>query len=638
MKRSDMPLQEILTEKNRFSAPGPLIAIADEHKYVLRLMVLLEKEAKVLCEGNPADMECISHILNYITHYPDKYHHPKEELIFDRMVNADRETQRVIRKLRSGHAHVAEMGQAITDEIEAVSKSNSKRKREDLGKNALNYVYELREHIKLEETRIFTPALELLSKADWKAIDKEIIPIIDPVFDKAHNNEYKMLLGKYLNHAVSISTGAASPAMIEALTSSIERMIYFCNEVRLLPGSLVRKVVTDHEENILLLKEVFYSKNSTNFFDAVKNLSENLWNCSKGNFSLVKHTFAAPPLENNEFVVYAAGTSLKEEEDFKTFNKANYTSGKISWQAILANVLLRLTVKQMMAHMGPDAAEHTKKMTFLTDKVPPGIDVERVEFKAFHARWLRPKGQPATKRTILYLPGGGFVFPASSGHATILSTLAEKTSSQGLIVHYRLAPDHPFPAGLEDALAAYRYLLEDQKISPEDIVVAGDSAGGGLTLSLMLALRDEGLPMPRAICVMSPLADLSFSGLSREYNRWKDPMLPTVREMNSFELYAQETPSDDPLLSPIYGDLTGFPPMFAQVGSTEILLDDTLRVVRKARGQGVEVEVEIWDSLPHVWHLWSFLPETERALNNIANFFNNKLIHKSQAPLDASAA
>lgn len=254
-----------------------------------------------------------------------------------------------------------------------------------------------------------------------------------------------------------------------------------------------------------------------------------------------------------------------------------------------------------------------------------------MEFNAFHARWLRPENQPATQKTVLYLPGGGFIFPASSGHASILSSLAQKTGSQGLIVHYRLAPDHPFPAGLEDALAAYRYLLEDQKISPKDIVVAGDSAGGGLTLSLMLAIREEGLPMPNAICVISPLADLSFSGLSREYNRWKDPMLPTHREMNAFELYARETPSDDPLLSPIFGDLTGFPPIFAQVGSTEILLDDTLRVVRKARSQGVEVEVEIWDSLPHVWHLWSFLPETEKALDNIAEFFNSK--SRKKAPV-----
>ena len=191
-----MPLKEILTEEHRFDAPGPLIAIAEEHKYVLRLLVLLEKEAHILCEGKPADMECMSHILNYITHYPDKYHHPKEELIFDRMVNANKETQRIIRSLRKGHDHVGETGQAVADEIALVATTNSKRKREALGKHTLSYIHGLRDHIRLEETKIFTPALELLSEADWLAIDKEIKPIIDPVFGKNHNSEHKMLLSR----------------------------------------------------------------------------------------------------------------------------------------------------------------------------------------------------------------------------------------------------------------------------------------------------------------------------------------------------------------------------------------------------------------------------------------------------------
>lgn len=617
-----MPLQEVLNDKNRFSVPGPLVAIADEHKYVLRLMILLEKEANILSEGKPADMECMSHIINYIIHYPDRFHHPKEELIFDRMVGANKQIQDIIKSLRKGHHTVAEMGQNLADEIRAVAKSSSKRKREALAKNVMHYIVGLRDHIKLEETKIFMPALELLSKADWKAIDKEIEPIIDPVFGEAKENEYKTLLTRYLNHAVTISTGAVSPGMIETIAATVERLVYFGNEVRHLPGKLARKTITDHEENIVLLKELFYSRRAGQFIETLTALTENIWKSSTSNISLIKHTFAPPPKQHEkDYVVHASGVSLKEQEDFDKFDKKSSSPGRISWQATLANILLRLSIKQLMAHMGPDAAEHAKKMTFLTNRVPPGTTVENVEFNAFHARWLRPEGAKPTQKTLLYLPGGGFIFPASSGHASIVSSLAEKAQCQGLIVHYRLAPEHPFPAGLEDALSAYRYLLEDKKISPKDIVVAGDSAGGGLTLSLMLAIRDEGLPMPKAICVISPLADLSFSGLSREFNRWRDPMLPTHREMNAFELYSGDTPSDEPLLSPIFGDLSGFPPIFAQVGSTEILLDDTLRVARKARSQGVDVEVEIWDSLPHVWHLWSFMPETDLALDHIAQFF-----------------
>lgn len=621
-----MPLREILNEQHPNTAPGPLIAIADEHKYVLRLMVLLEKEAHTLEAGLPADMECMAHVLNYIIHYPDKFHHPKEDLIFDRMVNADRETQRIIRTLRHGHQQGNDNGLAIARDIEHVAKTKSKRKRQQLGRDTLDYITSMRAHIQLEESKIFTPALELLSDADWREIDKEIKPIIDPVFGKSRGGEYKMLLSRYLNHAVSVSTGATSPAMVEAITSSVERLVHFGNEVRQLPGALIRQTVSDHEENIVLLKEVFYSRNLDELKDAIQSFSNNMWDISKSNFELIKHTFAAPPKQgDSDYVVYAAGATLKEDKDFAGFDKSTKTTGKISWQATMANVLLRVTIKQMMALMGLDAAEHAKKMTFLQDKVPAGTDVEAVEFNDFKARWLRPSGQAPTTKTLLYLPGGAFIFPASSGHASIVASLAKKIGGQGLIVHYRLAPEHPFPAGLEDALAAYRYLLEDQKVSPSDIVLAGDSAGGGLSLSLMLAIRDEGLPLPSAMCVISPLADLSFSGLSRQYNRWKDPMLPTHREMNAFELYTGDTPTDNPLLSPIFGDLSGFPPIFAQVGSTEILLDDTLRIARKARSQGVDVEVEIWDSLPHVWHLWSFIPETERALENIANFFKNHI-------------
>jgi acetyl esterase/lipase len=291
-------------------------------------------------------------------------------------------------------------------------------------------------------------------------------------------------------------------------------------------------------------------------------------------------------------------------------------------------LLFRTTVKQLMAHLGTGPAAQLKKMKSLTDNVPPNVTAKDVEFNSFRARWIKPKGQAATKKTILMLPGGGFFFPASSWHTSMLASVCRKAKCQGLLVHYRLAPDHPFPAGLEDAVNAYKYLLE-QGIAPEDIVLMGDSAGGGLSLSLLLAIRDEGLPMPKAATLISPLADLSFSTPSRDFNRWRDPMLPTRRKMEAFQLYTGDTPSDDPLLSPIYGDLSGLPPLYAHVSSTEILLDDTLRVARKARAAGVEVEVEVWEGLPHVWHLCAFMPESDKALTHIARFFKRQF---KQAP------
>jgi acetyl esterase/lipase len=206
----------------------------------------------------------------------------------------------------------------------------------------------------------------------------------------------------------------------------------------------------------------------------------------------------------------------------------------------------------------------------------------------------------------------------------MLSQLAREAHCRGLLVNYRLAPEHPFPAGLEDAISAYRYLL-DSGLSSDEIVVAGDSAGGGLTLSLLLALRDEGLPLPAAGAIISAMADLSFSTQSRLSNRWRDPLLSARRRTQDFNLYTGDTPLNDPLLSPIFGSFHGLPPLLAQVGGTEILLDDTLRVARKARAQGVDIEVEIWEGLPHDWHLFSFLPESTQALSRIAGFLRAHL-------------
>jgi acetyl esterase/lipase/hemerythrin-like domain-containing protein len=629
-------LQLVLTsDDSRWSLPEPLIAIADEHKYSSRLLDMIEDEAALLAEGKTADLDCIADVLNYIIHYPDRYHHPKEELIFDRMVDADDNTQKVIKRLRQGHEEVATMGHDIALEVEACRSTRSKKKRQTLSRHLDVYINGLREHMHMEETQVFKPAMELLSAADWASIDKQIKPIIDPVFGEQTADRYEQLFSRYLNRFVTVSTGAISPAFVEKAASNIEQLIYAIGEVRQLPGRLADNAMYNGRSQMGLLKQLLSSSDLDEFKLSTKTFFAGFKENSGGVWELVRDAFNArePELLDTRRAEISEAVSLKDEEDFNNFGeqaRTKHQAGKISWQAVATNVLFRLTIKQLMGHAGLGAAEYSKKMTFLTDKVPPGIEVEAVEFEAFKARWLRPEGQLATNKTILYLPGGGFIFPASSGHATIVSKLAKKTRSQGLMVHYRLAPEHPFPAGLEDAVAAYRYLLEDQGIAPTDIVLAGDSAGGGLSMSLLLALQEEGLPLPKAVTLISPLADLSFSGESREFNRWQDPMLPTSRKMDSFDMYSGGTPSKSPLLSPVFGDLSGMPPIFAQVSNTEILLDDTLRLARKARSQGVDAQVEVWNSLPHVWHLWSYLPESEYALSRIADFFNK---HFEEQPL-----
>ena len=288
-----------------------------------------------------------------------------------------------------------------------------------------------------------------------------------------------------------------------------------------------------------------------------------------------------------------------------------------SWQARALNVVLHLTIKRIMSR---STLEETRR--FVESKrgprLPRGVTMAPVNAHAFRGDWLRtPESSDAM--TLLYLPGGGFVLPASTQLPLMVARFCRASGARALIAHYRLAPEHPFPAGLEDCLAAYRYLL-DLGTDPKSIVIAGDSAGGGLTLSTLLALRDDGDPLPAGAVVISPFTDFSFGGESRFSNARHDPMLTPdgIKQMNA--LYLDDTLHDNPLVSPVFGDFTGLPPVLAHVGSTEVLLDDTRRVGARARAQGVKFKVEVWDQVPHVWHMVGFLPETKAATLRIGAF------------------
>lgn len=614
-----------LADSARWQLPAPLVAIADEHKFALRLLVLLEEQADMLESGAKVDRECVRDVFHYMTNYPDRYHHPKEDLIFDRMQDADPDTAAVIERLRHGHKQIDELGKTLYNQVMTFGSTPGKRQRSRFLRDARSYISGLREHMALEESKVFMPAMELLSARDWKAIDEQIRPVIDPVFGAEKKSEYLHLFGRYLNRVVKVSTGKVPVVLIEKMASTAERLVYTSGEISRLPKRLLAKGRNSAREQLKSLAQLASARDLTSAREALATVSETCVSNGKASLSMIRDAFLGiEHLGDDELEEYTEALSLKDEEDFLTFYEKPLEpekSAPISWQAAATNLIFRTTVKQLLANVGTDYAQQTKKMTFLFNKVPPGYDVEPVEFDDFHARWIRPTGAAQTKKTILYLPGGGFFFPATSGHTSILASLTSQTASQGFMVHYRLAPDHPFPAGLEDALCAYRHLL-GLGIKPRDIVVGGDSAGGGLALSLLLTIRNEGLPMPAATALLSPLTDLSFSTPSRQFNRWRDPMLPTKRKMRGFEMYTGSTPPDDPLLSPIYGNFSGFPPLFAQVSNTEILLDDTLRVVRKARAQGVDVEAEVWESLPHDWHLFSYIPESQLALRHVSTFFS----------------
>ncbi len=294
----------------------------------------------------------------------------------------------------------------------------------------------------------------------------------------------------------------------------------------------------------------------------------------------------------------------------------------VSWQTRAMNLVLHYTIKKMLADASAVAQTRRLFEARGRPRLPPGVSMEPVQANAFRGDWIRsPESSDA--RTLLYLPGGGFMLPASAHVPLLIARLNREAGTRALLVHYRLAPEHPFPAGLEDCLAAYRYLL-DLGTDPRGIVIAGDSAGGGLTLSTLLALRDDGDPLPAAAVLISPFTDFSFGGESRFANARRDPMMSPdlIKQMNA--IYLDDTLHDNPLVSPVFGDFSGLPPVLAQVGSTEILLDDTRRVAARARSQGSDFEVEVWEGVPHVWHLWGFLPESKAATTRIARFIRER--------------
>jgi acetyl esterase/lipase len=251
-------------------------------------------------------------------------------------------------------------------------------------------------------------------------------------------------------------------------------------------------------------------------------------------------------------------------------------------------------------------------------RTPRGVAVQRVQAGSVPAEWLIPRGAPAD-RVLLYLHGGAFVFCSLETHRALVSRLALASGSRALAVDYRLAPEHPFPAALEDCLAAYRWLLQSG-IAPRRVVVAGDSAGGNLALVLLLALRAAGDPLPAAAVGLSPVTDLTGAPESRRTKAGVDPILGTGTHLPVSSYVGEQDPRQ-PLLSPLYADLRGLPPILLHVGTDEILLDDSTRFAERARAAGVDARLVVWPQMWHVFHVFApFLPEARKAIAQVGEF------------------
>lgn len=306
-----------------------------------------------------------------------------------------------------------------------------------------------------------------------------------------------------------------------------------------------------------------------------------------------------------------------------------------SWQTDVVNTWLSLSLKPALRHVSSLAAIRTA--ISVADNcvgrlAKPGnsseVDVD-VDSHSGNCRltWLtRNDVDPCCARVILYLPGGAYILRTPQLHAALVSRICAEADASALICFYRLAPEHPFPAGLEDALEAYDLLLA-QGHQPANIAIAGDSAGGGLALSLLLAIRDSGRSLPGCSVLMSPLLDATDHAPSRTRNSKTDAALPHPmrRGVNPRALYLGDQDPKDPLISPIYGSFEGLPPVYVLVSDSEMLLDDSLRLARRAHIYDTEVRVDVWRKVPHVWVSLPFLPESVDGINRIGQFLKDKL-------------
>lgn len=221
----------------------------------------------------------------------------------------------------------------------------------------------------------------------------------------------------------------------------------------------------------------------------------------------------------------------------------------------------------------------------------------------------------AAARAVLYVHGGGYVIGSLASHRHVVAEVGRAAGARVLALDYRLAPEHPFPAPVEDAVAGYRFLL-DQGLAPRDIALAGDSAGGGLVVAALVAIRDAGLAQPAAGWCLSPWVDLEGIGASMDANAARDPTVQREPLLEMSRLYLNGADPRSPLAAPIYADLRGIAPLFIQVGSIETLLDDAIRLAGAAAAADVPVTLETWPEMVHVWHL--FHPELAAGRRAIA--------------------
>ena len=265
--------------------------------------------------------------------------------------------------------------------------------------------------------------------------------------------------------------------------------------------------------------------------------------------------------------------------------------------------------------------ESRAEFELVASQFRPAGDVrcEPVDAAGVPGEWITTP-ESVHQRVIYYLHGGAYIMGSINTHRELISRLSRAARARALAVDYRLAPENPFPAAVEDSTSAYRWLISSG-VDPARLVIAGDSAGGGLTLATLVALRDAGDPLPTAAVCLSPWVDLEGLGESMITRAEVDPMIQRDSLVQTAKVYLGDADPRTPLAAPLYADLGGLPPLLIQVGTAETLLDDAARLAERAKAAGVDVILEPWDEMFHVWQFCaSILPEGQQAVDRIGEF------------------
>jgi monoterpene epsilon-lactone hydrolase len=306
----------------------------------------------------------------------------------------------------------------------------------------------------------------------------------------------------------------------------------------------------------------------------------------------------------------------------------------------LRSHLFRLVVKYWMspkfnAHKTIQEQRRALEGFAKLSMLPTKTKVQSINVGNISAEWISA-GNPLEECAVLYLHGGAYNIGSLNTHRDIAARISKASKVRTLLVDYRLAPEHAHPAAVEDVAVAYRWLL-GKGFYPQNIVIAGDSAGGGLAIATLVLLRDAGEPMPAAAVCLSAWTDLKGTGQSIATHIHADPFLTPEWLQFMAKSYAANNDPRSPLISPIFADLHELPPILIQVGTDEILLSDSTRLADRARQARVDVTLDVWENMWHVWHFFAGqMPEGSRALDEVGRFINKHISRSKNLHLKAS--